>query len=99
MRRPCKNYLQGFFLLMISTKAMKDSILEEIRDRGGLMGSLAETYFNDEGKSEAFILYCFEQCHNKAIWDLWGKELILEIIHFRITYLRLQFSLLYSQGK
>jgi hypothetical protein len=35
-----------------------------------------------------FLVECFEQCHNKSLVDLWGQELVLDVIHYRLELIR-----------
>ena len=52
-------------------------------EKGGLYGSCAELYLNDQVKGSFYISECFEQTHHQSSIDHWGIELVLEIITFR----------------
>ncbi|MBI2723108.1 MAG: hypothetical protein HYX39_13120 [Bacteroidetes bacterium] len=58
-------------------------ILTQIISKGGLIGSAAKFYLNDKEKTDKFILECAEQCHSKNAVNLWGEELVKEIIKYR----------------
>lgn len=60
-------------------------LLNRIISKGGLMGYCAKIYLNDEKQAMAFIKECSEQCHNKPAIELWGEELVLEIIIFALN--------------
>jgi len=53
-----------------------------IVNKGGLIGACAKIYSTDPQMADAFIRECKEQCHNKLAKDLWGKELVSEIIEY-----------------
>jgi hypothetical protein len=57
----------------------KNSILTAIIERGGVMGSIAKFYINDEEKSDKFIKECYAQCHNTGAKNLWGEKIVSEI--------------------
>jgi hypothetical protein len=54
-------------------------IIEQIIEKGGLMGRAARNYVNDKSKEDQFIRECFVQCHHNAARHLWGEKLISEI--------------------
>lgn len=64
--------------------------------KGGLFGNMASLYCDDEEKGNDFLGECFEQFHNKSIWDYWGKELVLDVINYRLKFLRFRFEQLYA---
>lgn len=57
-------------------------LLNRIKAKGGIYGKAAEMYINDDEKADLFIRECAEQCHNKLAKELWGEELILDIIKY-----------------
>ena len=70
---------------------LRNNLLNRIIERGGLFGLVAAKYVEDQEKSNGFIKECFDQAHNKTLWDFWGKELVLDLIHYRVQYLKFQF--------
>jgi hypothetical protein len=67
---------------------MKESILRRIKETGGLYGLVAETWSSDSEKSDQFIIECFEQCHNEEAMRHWGKQLVADIISYRLDLIR-----------
>lgn len=65
------------------------NILNQIIDKGGLMGHTAKYYKHDEIKAHEFILECFEQCNNSAAVSLWGNDLIKEIICYSNAHVKI----------
>lgn len=55
------------------------SILKAIISKGGLIGSCAKIYLNDEVMGHQFILECYEQCHTQLTIEYFGSELVSEI--------------------
>lgn len=53
-----------------------------IVNKGGLMGSCAKIYVSSPQMADAFIRECKEQCHNPSAKNLWGKQLISEIMDY-----------------
>ena len=68
---------------------MKESILKRISQTGGLYGLVAETWMSDSEKSDQFIIECFEQCHNEEAIRHWGKQLVADIIWYRLELIRI----------
>jgi len=74
-----------FLMKQLGEKIPKDvgkRILQRIIDKGGLMGSAAKMYIGDEEKTMQFITECAGQCHNKLAHDIWGEELVFEILKY-----------------
>lgn len=59
-------------------------IINEIINKGGLLGRCARLYENDEVKANQFIIECREQCHNKFMLEYFGRELVTKIINYEI---------------
>ena len=57
-------------------------ILLLIISKGGLYGGAAKMYINDGKEASRFITECAEQCHNKLAMELWGKELVDDIVKY-----------------
>lgn len=57
-------------------------ILNNIIEKGGLIGTCAKLYLNDNEKEHQFIIECFEQCHNEETKEYWGSELRQAIIRY-----------------
>ena len=64
-------------------------IMEGLIRSGGLFGDIARLYIGDHSKSDQYITECFEQCHNKSVWDLWGVMLTLDLIQYRLDLIRI----------
>lgn len=60
----------------------RKTILNAIKAKGGLYGRAVEMYMNDDEKADQFIRECAEQCHNRLAQELWGEELVSEILNF-----------------
>jgi hypothetical protein len=73
---------------------LKHNIIRQIISRGGLFGGIAAVYRHDEEKSDGFILECFEQCHHESLRAFWGNELVVDVIRYRVGFLRYQYELL-----
>jgi hypothetical protein len=73
-----------------SLSGARKNILERIILRGGIFGATAAEHATDEINGNLFIKECFEQCHNRGLWDYWGKELVLDLILYRLHFLRVQ---------
>lgn len=61
-------------------------IIDGIIRSGGLYGEIASQL--PVSHQTDFIVECFEQCHNKTVYDLWGGELIMDIISYRLDLIR-----------
>lgn len=57
-------------------------LMVKIIDKKGLYGRCAKMYIGDPALTEQFLKECYEQCHNQAAVDHWGKELVESIIKF-----------------
>jgi|GEM_PF-6280443 len=68
--------------------SVRIDILNRIINKGGLYASGAQMFLYDESRGNDFITECFMQCHNKSIWGLWGVDLVLDIIRYRLMHLR-----------
>ncbi len=60
----------------------RKTILNGIKAKGGLYGRVAEIYLKDDADADQFIMECAEQCHNRLAQELWGEELVSEILNF-----------------
>lgn len=58
------------------------NILKAIISKGGLMGSCAKIYLNDEVMGHQFIIECSEQCHTQLTTEYFGSELVSEIVKY-----------------
>ena len=58
------------------------SILKAIISKGGLLGSCAKIYLNDEVMGHQFIIECSNQCHTVLIAEHFGSELVSEIVKY-----------------
>lgn len=65
----------------------KSEIIKRIADCGGLYGQIASKSINPEN-ADNFIIECFDQCHNASVQELWGIELLLEILNYRLELIR-----------
>lgn len=73
----------------------RNRIMKGIIKCGGLYGQIAARL---EAKNEdRFITECFEQCHNQSVHDLWGKELVMAIISYRLNLIRIPLKQLMKQ--
>jgi len=72
-------------------------IIQGIISSGGLYGQIAERIA--ENDRDKFIIECFEQCHNKEAHELWGQELVMDIISYRLDLIRIPFKELLEQEK
>ena len=87
-------YLSG--MNMNSLAQQKEELIRKIIAKGGMLGMAAEFHAGDASKSEGLLKEYFEQCHNRSLWDFWGKELVLDLVRYRLHLLRFQFEQLYS---
>jgi hypothetical protein len=58
------------------------NILNGIASKGGLLGTCASFYLNDETMGHQFIMECSEQCHIEFTSEYLGKELVSDIIEY-----------------
>ena len=58
------------------------SILKAIISKGGLMGSCAKIYLDDEMMGHRFIIECSDQCHTALIAEYFGSELVSDIVKY-----------------
>jgi len=65
-----------------STRLESIEILKRIIPKGGIFGSCAEMYINDEKKAHQFVIECFEQCHNQPMVDYLGEDLKQCIVEY-----------------
>ena len=59
-----------------------NSLLLRIIEKGAVMGRLAKLYENDKVKADLFIKKCAKECHRKSAKNLWGGELISDILEY-----------------
>lgn len=72
-------------------------ISEGIISSGGLYGQIASRIATED--EDNFIIECFEQCHNKDAHDLWGRELVIVIINYRLDLIRIPLKELLKHKK
>lgn len=60
----------------------QQEILNKIISKGGLIGATAKMYLHEADNADLFVKECKEQCHNQSAKNLWGDELVSEIIHY-----------------
>lgn len=60
------------------------NIMERIISKGGVMGSLAKMYIENDENTDKFIMECAEQCQNKTAEELWGDALVLDILKYKM---------------
>lgn len=75
----------------------RSRIIQGIIHSGGLYGQIASCIQPTD--EDNFIIECFEQCHNKEANDLWGKELVMDIINYRLGLIRIPLKKLLEQKK
>jgi hypothetical protein len=68
---------------------MREIILQQIKNRGGLYGYAAGLYSGDEALGDQLIVECFEQCHHEGAIRMWGAKLVADIIRYRLDLIRL----------
>lgn len=56
--------------------------LEKIIVMGTFLGKCAETFRNNKDQALEFLADCAEQCQHTNIKELWGEELVTEILQF-----------------
>ena len=62
------------------------SILKAIISKGGLMGSCAKIYLDDEVMGHQFIIECSEQCHTQLTNEYFGSELVSQIAKYSTDF-------------
>jgi hypothetical protein len=67
-------------------------ILNRIINKGGMYAGAATLCLSNESRGNDFISECFMQCHNTSTLRFWGVELVLEIISYRLRYLRMLYE-------
>ena len=60
----------------------RTEILQEIISKGGLLGTCAKLYLNDEIMGHNFIIECSEQCHIDFTTEYFGKKLVMDILKY-----------------
>lgn len=65
-----------------------NSIMQRIISKGGIMGSAAKMYIDNAENTDKFIKECSEQCHNKTAKDLWGEQLVLDILNYSMNKMK-----------
>ncbi len=70
-------------MIMNDCKQIIDGIIRS----GGLYGQIASRL--SVAQQSEFIVECFEQCHNRTVYDLWGGQLIMDIISYRLDLIRI----------
>lgn len=68
-----------------NSRLKRKAILNGIKAKGGLYGRAAEMYMNDDEKGDQFIKECAEQCHNKLAQDMWGEQLVSDILKYSMS--------------
>jgi hypothetical protein len=81
----------------MNLEVQRNSILRRIIEKGGLVGLAAEMCYTDETKSNGVIKEFFEQIHHESLRAFWGLELSLDLIAYRVRYLRIQFESIYEK--
>lgn len=66
----------------IKIRKVEVDIIKRIISKGGLFGSAAKQYLNDENKTGLFIKECSEQCHVPSAKELWGEDLVTDILKY-----------------
>ncbi len=64
-----------------------NEILTRIINKGGLYGQIAAKTITPD-KVDNFIIECFGQCHNRSTQILWGNELVMDLIRYRLELIR-----------
>jgi len=63
------------------------TLLCKIAEKGGIYGAVAKLYAGtDEKVAHRFVMECYHQVHTPGANDMWGPELIAEIIDYKIRY-------------
>ncbi len=62
---------------------MKNSILDRIICNGGLIGTTAEYFRDNDEISDKFIMECYDQKDTILAREIWGSDLINDIILYR----------------
>jgi hypothetical protein len=80
----------------MNSNPLQASLLRRIAAKGGLHGQIAQLYISDMDAAHEYLTECFGHCHNQSVWAHWGKELTLDIIHYRILTLRHDFERIFG---
>lgn len=62
--------------------AFAEDVLEQIIERGGLIGECAKHFTGKENETREFLADCAEQCMHTNIHEFWGEELTEKISKF-----------------
>jgi len=76
----------------------KWTLINEVKRKGGLFALIADNLQSDED-ADRFIVMCFEQCHNELAAEMWGNQLILKIVNYRLKLIRNKFNALIVVNK
>ena len=57
-------------------------LLQEIVNKGGLIGQCGRHFLNNEELAAKFIIACSVQCQYKVTFEKWGKKLENKIKNF-----------------
>lgn len=57
-------------------------ILNQIINKGAIIGRCATLCLHDQVKADKFIKECAEQCHRKSAKKLWGENLTNAILNY-----------------
>ncbi len=68
----------------------RDNIIYRICEKGGLWGHAAIDYLNDEVNGDNFIIECFDQCHTHCALEMWGQDLVMDIISYALRLKNLE---------
>ncbi|MBI2722807.1 MAG: hypothetical protein HYX39_11595 [Bacteroidetes bacterium] len=74
--------LSFFYYIFTFINLTSTEILLRIISKGGLYSGAARLYIDDEKEASQFIAECAEQCHNKLALELWGEELVEDIVKY-----------------
>jgi hypothetical protein len=80
----------------INLATQRKELMQKIIAKGGLFGMAAEFHLADADKSNGLVKEFFDQCHNRSLWEFWGRDLVLELVRYRIRLLRSQFEEVYA---
>lgn len=66
----------------------KVEILKQIANKGGILGMVARYCLEDEKKFDGnqFLIECYEQCDINSVQNLFGLELVNDIINYNVKY-------------
>jgi len=60
----------------------QEAIMEQIIQKGGMIGQCAERYKDDNDLSDTFIRECAKECRDQVFYKFWGTELAIHIIRY-----------------